>query len=109
MGDFSHLLWFFPAMFMISILPGLCTMTALSLGMSIGFKRTLWMVLGEQFGVIQLGLLVGFGLVAVILKVPAVFFWIQLLGGIFLIWIAWGMWREADKALAMITLLLQMS
>ncbi len=99
MNDFLHLIWFVPAMFMISILPGLCTMTALSLGMSVGFRRSLWMIFGELIGAAQLGLLVGFGLAAIILKVPQIFFWIQLCGGLFLIWVAWGMWREADKAL----------
>ncbi len=35
----------------VSITPGLCTILSLTLGMSIGVRRTMWMMLGELFGV----------------------------------------------------------
>ena len=42
---------FIPTFFFVSITPGMCMTLALSLGMSIGYQRTLWMMLGEVIGV----------------------------------------------------------
>lgn len=45
------LLAFVPTFFFVSITPGMCMTLALSLGMSIGYRRTLWMMFGELIGV----------------------------------------------------------
>ena len=100
MREFGHLIWFLPAFFAVSILPGLCMMTALSIGMSLGFRRTAWMIAGELLGVATVGLLVGLGWTATILNMPGLFVWLRLGGGLFLIWVALGMWRAADASLA---------
>ena len=48
----SALLWaFIPTFFFVSITPGMCMTLALTLGMSVGYKRTLWMMIGELAGV----------------------------------------------------------
>ena len=44
----------------ISFLPGLCMSLALSLGLSIGFKKTLWMMAGELLGVLVVILICAF-------------------------------------------------
>lgn len=42
---------FIPTFFFVSITPGMCMTLALTLGMSVGYKRTLWMMAGELVGV----------------------------------------------------------
>ena len=47
-----ELLWvFIPTIAAISLTPGMCMTLAFTLGLSIGYKRTLWMMLGELSGV----------------------------------------------------------
>jgi len=40
--NFALLSAFIPTFFFVSITPGMCMTLALTLGMSIGYKRTLW-------------------------------------------------------------------
>lgn len=47
MPDFALLAVFIPTFFFVSITPGMCMTLAMTLGMSIGVRRTLWMMLGE--------------------------------------------------------------
>lgn len=42
---------FIPTFFFVSITPGMCMTLAMTMGMAIGFRRTLWMMAGELFGV----------------------------------------------------------
>ena len=42
---------FIPTFFVVSITPGMCMTLALSLGITIGVKRALWMMAGELVGV----------------------------------------------------------
>ncbi|MEL0099452.1 MAG: LysE family translocator, partial [Opitutae bacterium] len=42
---------FIPTFFFVSATPGLCMTLALSLGMTVGVRRTLWMMAGELVGV----------------------------------------------------------
>ena len=51
MPDFALLAVFIPTFFFVSITPGMCMTLAMTLGMSIGVRRTLWMMLGELVGV----------------------------------------------------------
>ena len=51
MPNFATLALFIPTMFFISITPGMCMTLAMTLGLKIGLRRTMWMMLGEVFGV----------------------------------------------------------
>ncbi|MFT5452087.1 MAG: homoserine/homoserine lactone efflux protein, partial [Enterobacterales bacterium] len=51
MLDYTLLALFIPTILLISATPGMCMTLALTLGMSIGVKRTLWMMIGELTGV----------------------------------------------------------
>ena len=42
---------FVPTFFIVSITPGMCMTLALSLGITIGVRRALWMMAGELVGV----------------------------------------------------------
>lgn len=51
MPEIALLLLFVPTMFFVSITPGMCMSLAMTLGLYIGVKRTMWMMLGEVIGV----------------------------------------------------------
>ena len=42
---------FIPTIAAVSLVPGMCMMLAFTLGMSLGYGRTLWMMAGELMGV----------------------------------------------------------
>ena len=47
MFDTTILTIFIPTIFVASITPSICMTLALSLGVKVGFRRTLWMIAGE--------------------------------------------------------------
>lgn len=51
MLDYTLLLIFIPTFLLVSATPGMCMTLALTLGMSIGIRRTFWMMWGEMVGV----------------------------------------------------------
>lgn len=88
---------FIPTFFFVSITPGMCMTLALTMGMSIGLRRTLWMMLGELIGV---GLVAGasvLGVAAILLQYPALFDLLRLGGGAYLAYIGVQMWRSKGR------------
>ena len=47
----SLLLALIPTFFFVSITPGMCMTLALTLGMTVGIRRTMWMMVGELLGI----------------------------------------------------------
>lgn len=70
---------------------------AMTLGMSIGFRRTLWMMLGELVGVALVAIATVMGVASVMLNYPDVFSILKWLGGIYLVYIGVNMWRSKGK------------
>lgn len=70
---------------------------ALTLGMSIGIKRTLWMMIGELAGVALVATSAVIGVAAIMLNYPALFVALKWIGGAYLIWIGINMWRNKGK------------
>lgn len=88
---------FIPTFFFVSITPGMCMTLALTMGMSIGLRRTLWMMLGELIGV---GLVAGasvLGVAAVLLQYPALFEVLRYGGGAYLAYVGLQMWRSKGR------------
>lgn len=79
--------------------PGLCMTLALSLGISIGVRRTLWMMLGELAGITLVGASAMAGVAALLLGAPSVFTAFKLAGAAYLLWTAWRTWRSPPAAL----------
>ncbi len=75
----------------------MCMTLAMTLGMTIGVKRTLWMMLGEVLGVAIVAVAAVIGVAAVMLKFPALFTILKLVGAAYLAWIAIQMWRSKGK------------
>ncbi len=88
---------FIPTFFFVSITPGMCMTLALSLGMSIGYKRTLWMMIGELIGVAAVAVASVIGIAAVMLKYPWVFVVFKLIGASYLLYLGIQLWRSKGK------------
>ncbi len=70
---------------------------AMTLGMSIGIRRTLWMMLGEVIGVALVAIAAVIGVASVMLKYPDIFAVVKYLGGAYLAYIGIGMWLAKGK------------
>ncbi|MGF1754978.1 LysE family translocator [Vibrio makurazakiensis] len=94
----SALLWaFIPTFFFVSITPGMCMTLALSLGMSIGYKRTLWMMIGELVGVAVVSVAAVLGIASVMLNYPWLFTAFKFVGASYLAYLGFQMWRSKGK------------
>jgi threonine/homoserine/homoserine lactone efflux protein len=92
MPELSVLVIFIPTFFFISITPGMCMSLAMTLGMTIGVKRTLWMMLGEVVGVATVAVAAVLGIASIMLNYPTIFSFLKWLGGIYLIYLGIKMW-----------------
>lgn len=87
MPELSLLLIFIPTWLLVSISPGLCMSLAMTLGMTVGYKKTLWMMLGELIGVAVVGILSVIGVAQFILAYPDVFFYAKIVGGLYIVYV----------------------
>lgn len=88
---------FIPTFFFVSITPGMCMTLAMTLGMTQGIKRTLWMMLGELFGVGLVAVLAAVGVAAFLLNYPDYFTAFKIIGAIYLAYLGLQMWRSKGK------------
>lgn len=88
---------FVPTFFFVSITPGMCMTLAMTLGMSIGVKRALWMMIGELAGVAVVATLSAVGVATLLLAYPTIFTLIKYLGGAYLLYIGIQMWLSRGK------------
>lgn len=70
---------------------------ALSLGISIGVRRTLWMMLGELTGVAVVASVSLAGVATLLLNAPVVFTVAKLVGAVFLLWSAFRAWKASSQ------------
>ena len=97
--DTARLLAFSGSFFLIALSPGLCMTLAMSLGISIGVRRTLWMMVGEVLGIALVGVAAMLGVAALLLASPQVFTVFKIGGGAYLLWTAWRSWHAAPATL----------
>ncbi|MGS0695531.1 LysE family translocator [Shewanella sp. 0m-4] len=97
MPDLTLLAVFLPTFFFVSITPGMCMTLAMTLGMSIGFRRTLWMMLGELVGVALVAVAAVMGVASIMLNYPELFSILKWAGGLYLVYIGINMWRSRGK------------
>lgn len=88
---------FIPTFFFVSITPGMCMTLALSLGMSIGVRRSLHMMWGELIGVGLVASAAALGVATLMLQFPEAFLILKLAGGAFLGWLGFQMWQSKGK------------
>lgn len=92
MPDITVLAVFIPTWFFISITPGMCMTLAMTLGMSVGVTRTMWMMLGEVVGVATVAILAVIGVASLMLNYPLLFVWFKWIGGAYLVFLGVRMW-----------------
>lgn len=95
--DPAILALFIPTFFFVSITPGMCMTLAMTLGMSLGVRRTLHMMWGELLGVGLVSVLSVIGVAAVMLNYPTLFHLFKYIGGGYLIWLGIQMWRARSR------------
>lgn len=93
----SLLALFVPTFFMVSLTPGMCMTLSLTLGMSLGLRRTFYMMWGELFGVAVVSIAAVGGAATVMLKFPQAFTLLKYCGGGYLLYLGLQMWRSRGK------------
>ncbi|MGL5297122.1 MAG: LysE family translocator, partial [Plesiomonas sp.] len=77
---------FIPTFFFVSFTPGMCMTLAMTLGMSIGVRRTLPMMWGELIGVAVVAVSSVIGVASLMLNYPTLFQLLKYAGGAYLIY-----------------------
>lgn len=95
--DFSIMALFIPTFFFISVTPGMCMTLAMSLGMSVGLKRTFFMMAGELIGVAIVALSSVVGVAAIMVNHPDVFTVFKYVGGAYLAYLGVQLWMSRGK------------
>ncbi|MEK9807088.1 MAG: LysE family translocator [Halieaceae bacterium] len=76
----------------VSLTPGMCMTLAFSLGLSLGYRKTLWMMAGEMTGVVVVVSTTVF-LLAWLLRLDPIWFnGLAMAGAVYLLWIARQLW-----------------
>lgn len=88
---------FIPTFFVVSITPGMCMTLALSLGITIGVRRALWMMAGELVGVALVATAAAVGVATFMLKYPTAFAVFKYAGGLYLAWLGVQLWLSRGK------------
>lgn len=88
---------FIPTFALVSLTPGMCMTLSMSLGITVGIKRTFWMMAGELIGVGLVSVLAVLGVAAIMLSAPIVFTLFKWAGGLYLLWLGVQMWRSRGK------------
>ncbi|CAH0540715.1 LysE family translocator [Vibrio marisflavi] len=88
---------FIPTFFFVSITPGMCMTLSMTLGMSVGVKRAMWMMYGELIGVGLVAIAAVSGAATVMLLYPMAFTVMKVLGGIYLLYLGVQLWRSKGK------------
>lgn len=91
--DLTRLIAFSASFFLVSLSPGLCMTLAMSLGISIGVRRTMWMMAGELAGITLVGASAVLGVAVLLLQAPSVFTVFKWIGAAYLFYLGWQTWR----------------
>ena len=93
------ILLFIPTIASVSFTPGLCMTLAFTLGLSIGYQRTLWMMLGELSGVATVFTATFWSLGWLLSRDPIYFQIVSLFGGAYLLYLAYQLFRQTPEAM----------
>ncbi|WP_240744756.1 LysE family translocator [Desulforhopalus sp. IMCC35007] len=93
----SLLALFVPTFFIVSVTPGMCMTLSLTLGMSIGLRRTFYMMWGELAGVALVSIAAVAGVATVMLRYPEAFTLLKYGGGGYLMYLGAQMWLCRGK------------
>jgi threonine/homoserine/homoserine lactone efflux protein len=91
--DPTLLITFAASFFFVALSPGLCMTLAMSLGISIGVRRTMWMMAGEVTGIALVGASAVIGVATLLLNAPIVFAVFKWIGAAYLVYMGWQTWH----------------
>lgn len=97
MLNWALIVAFVPTFLFVSFTPGMCMTLSMTLGITVGVKRALWMMLGELVGVAIVAICAVVGVAAIMLGAPIIFTAFKWLGGLYLGWLGLQMWRSKGK------------
>ena len=95
--DWSIMTLFIPTFFFVSVTPGMCMTLAMSLGMSVGLKKSFYMMAGELVGVAIVAFLSVIGVAAIMINHPDIFTIFKYVGGVYLGYLGVQMWMSRGK------------
>ena len=95
--DLTLLSLFIPTFFIVSLTPGMCMTLAMSLGITIGVRKTFWMMYGELLGVATVAFASVLGVATIMTKFPQLFQGFKLLGALYLLYVGVNMWCAKGK------------
>ena len=87
---------FIPTILAVSLTPGMCMTLAFTVGLTQGYRRTLWMMAGEMLGVAVVVTTTVLLLAWLLALDPLYFRLLGLAGGCYLLWIAWRLWTAEE-------------
>ena len=93
----SLLTIFIPTFFFISLTPGMCMTLSLTMGMSIGLRRTFWMMWGELAGVAVVSVAAVAGVATVMITYPSLFLILKYGGGAYLFYLGVRLWQSDGR------------
>lgn len=88
---------FVPTFIAVSVTPGMCMTLSLTLGMTIGVRRTFWMMYGELLGVGLVAAASVIGAATLMLQYPGLFLALKYLGGCYLCYLGAQLWLSKGK------------
>jgi homoserine/homoserine lactone efflux protein len=97
MIESSVLTVFIPTFFFVSATPGMCMTLALTMGMTIGVRKTFYMMWGELAGVALVSIASVSGVAAVMLNYPVLFVFLKSASGMYLFYLGFQMLRSRNK------------
>jgi len=97
MADLTLLAVFVPTFFFVSLTPGLCMTLALTMGMTIGVRKTMWMMTGELLGVGLVAASAVMGVAALIAQSPDLFLILKYGGGAYLAYLGVQLWLSKGR------------
>ena len=86
---------------MAAISPGPAVLMAARTGVTEGLRTGMFLAMGIGVGAVVWAAAALFGLNLVFQAAPALLWALKIIGGAYLIYMAWGMWRSADQPLDM--------
>lgn len=95
--DIELLLLLIPTILAVSLTPGMCMTLAFSMGLTQGYRKTLWMMAGEMTGV-ALVVSVAFFIITGLLTIDPIYFnTLTVIGAAYLLWVAWHLWHAESR------------
>lgn len=93
----SILTLFIPTFCMVSLTPGMCMTLSLTLGMTLGLRRTFWMMWGELVGVALVAVSAVIGAATIMFDHPTIFSVLKWGGGAYLLWLGFQLCRSRGR------------